>query len=116
RKAATPRRLKSVTSCDQRSTLERPVRRGNSTCPKTTQRANWLKEGRLNSRTSREQRLHDQRPVGPRLRPCPRQSRHCESVLLEQMSPLSCYEVKASACSASHSQADIIVRILYPYY
>src|SRR5699024_12161183 len=50
----------------------------------------------------------------PILRPCPRQSRHCESVLLEQMSPLSCYEVKASACSASHFQAYINVRILYP--
>src|SRR5699024_12830231 len=88
---------------------------GKSTGPKTPQQPNCLKEGRLNCRTSREQRLHDQRPVGPRLRPCPRQSRHCESVLLEQMSPLSCYEVKASACSASHSQADIIVHILYHY-
>src|SRR5699024_9452438 len=113
-------------SCDQRSTLERPVRRGNSTCPKTPQRANWLKEGRLNSRRHESNAFMTNvlllaglgaiNNVGPRLRPCPRQSRHCESVLLEQMSPLSCYEVKASACSASHSQADIIVRILYPYY
>src|SRR5699024_9160790 len=52
--------------------------------------------------------------VGPRLKPCPRQSRHCESVLLEQMSPLSCYEVKASVCSESHSQAEITVRISHP--
>src|SRR5690625_569498 len=33
--------------------------------------------------------------------PCPRQSRHCESGLLEQMSTLYCYKVKASACSGN---------------
>src|SRR5690625_5665 len=36
-----------------------------------------------------------------RLKPCPRQSRHCESGLLEQMSTLYCYKVKASACSGN---------------
>src|SRR5699024_2058140 len=36
-----------------------------------------------------------------RLKPCPRQSRHCESGLLEQMSTLCCYKVKASACSGN---------------
>src|SRR5699024_7500262 len=44
-----------------------------------------------------------------RLKPCPRQSRHCENGLLEQMSTLYCYKVKASACSGNqrfvaHSQ------------
>src|SRR5699024_1459478 len=66
-------------------------------------------------RGARVLRPHNERFVRVRrLKPCPRQSRHCESVLLEQMSPLSCYEVKASACSESHSQADINVRILLP--
>ena len=83
-----------------------------------------MKEHKLKPRASREQRLHDQRPASrmarrnkhcwPEAQDVPRQSRHCESVLLEQMSPLSCYEVKASACSESHSQADINVWILYP--
>src|SRR5699024_946776 len=36
-----------------------------------------------------------------RLKPCPRQSRHCESGLLEQMSTLYCYKVKASVCSGN---------------
>src|SRR5699024_12068926 len=31
----------------------------------------------------------------------PRQSRHCESGLLEQISTLYCYKVKASACSGN---------------
>src|SRR5699024_7895803 len=36
-----------------------------------------------------------------RLKPFPRQSRHCESGHLEQMSTLCCYKVKASACSGN---------------
>src|SRR5699024_12681679 len=103
RKAATPGRLKSVTSITNSDTR--------TSCSSREQHC--LFETSL--RGARVLRPHNERVVRVRrLKPCPRHSRHCESVLLEQLSPLSCYEVKAYACSESHSQADINVRILLP--
>jgi len=89
-------RLNKIQCAGQLNGMEGGDSSGNSTSLKTPQ---YPKEGRLKPFFANNADIPFAR--ARRLRPCPRQSRHCESGLLEQMSTLCCYKVKASACSGN---------------
>src|SRR5699024_4722266 len=89
-------RLNKIQCAGQLNGMEGGDSSGNSTSLKTPQ---YPKEGRLKPFFANNADIPFAR--ARRLKPCPRQSRHCESGLLEQMSTLCCYKVKASACSGN---------------
>src|SRR5699024_10220775 len=89
-------RLNKIQCAGQLNGMEGGDSSGNSTSLTTPQ---YPKQGRLKPVVAKNADIPFAR--AGRLKPCPRQSRHCESGLLEQMSNLCCYKVKASACSGN---------------
>src|SRR5699024_1743685 len=92
---------------------------------KPPQRANWLKEGKLNSLRHESNAFLTNILLlagARRNKQCwPKADRRARGKVdtvkvffLNRCRPLRCYEVKASACSESHSQTDINVQILHP--